>query len=392
MRWLTQEFDSRDPKNDLQDIDTGKFLQALQTVPGYIRSMLEDNSMHVELDEVDGHWRIVKIVKQREAAYLQGSEQYFVYDDEGKRIPLSEEEYDQMLGINHNPEDVYNYPGIDFTTLDSEQTTPMDKWDIIFDATEFIREASRAIDLHNSGVYKLEPGVLEKMADETIYSADWFPYPVDKRLTARAKKVAEEIKQRGMTRQQLAAALRTPEDQRVNIANDLQKRANSLPLGPQRAQLMKKAQLLKSFAMKDKLAGKFEPKFSSSEKRQLWDIWRDEELKRNGKVSLMSWQFERAYKAKLRHQISQGTISISEARQMLSERMKSLYDSRVQNQLEESPEMPEWLREAESQQSADSIDDFEFNSPEWLESDWSNTIEDQISLTEEDWQTVFCEE
>lgn len=158
----------RDPKSDLTDIETGRYLQGLQDLPQSVRQLLEDGNLHVVLDEFGV---IVKLIRKRDPEFLNGREDYFVIDQLGRRIPVTEEELDAQLGIEHNPDDVYNCSEVTLEGLDaqryseggedeeedhaveitgelvSEYVPPMDRWDVIYDATEYTQTARRIVEL-----------------------------------------------------------------------------------------------------------------------------------------------------------------------------------------------------------------------------------------------------
>lgn len=367
MPWLTHDFDSREPKNDLQDIDTGKYLHALATLPQSVRSLLQDNDLRCEVDEIDGSWKVVKIVKKREAEFLQGTDKYFVYDDEGNRIPLSEEEYDAHLGIIHNPNDIYNCEDVSLESLEQVHMCPRDVWDVVFDATEYVREARRLIALHKEGAYKLGKGELEWLASELIYSADFFKYHAyHAPLGTRAQKVAKRI-EAGMTKQELGAAIAPPKkDQRLEQATKLEEQAAKLRPCKQRATLMLRAQKMRECSMRDRMAGKFVDNFSRSERNKLWAMWREREMEVNGTVELKSWQFRTAYSAKLSRQVHQGLLTTEEADQKLSERMEALYGQTGKLSTKAAPALPQWLRDAPPVE-AEGEEEIEFTGGDWLD-------------------------
>ncbi len=164
---LPSDLSHRDAKTDLTDIESGRYLDALLTLPQHIRMMYQDSEMHVTLD---AHNRVVKIVKKRDSEFLNGQTSHIWLTPEGKRLALTEAQMDEVCGIVHNPEDVYNQENVEMTGLASitnsedevdsdedfdlsldpiqgeiveEYMPPMDRWDIIFDATAYIQHVER---------------------------------------------------------------------------------------------------------------------------------------------------------------------------------------------------------------------------------------------------------
>jgi len=361
--WLVHDWDNRDPSSKLEDIDCGGYLEALSSLSDNHRQLLQDNSMHINLTDMEDSYRVSKVVKMREAEYLQGSAQYFVLDSEGKRIPIDEDEWEKLTGGNPNPEDVYNHPDAELQGIE-EWTTPRDTWDILFDATPFI-QASRQ--LLEDEVWQTKPGKqklqdLEDLSNGVtivvqhdnysrkfqggIYSADWFPYPADKRLrSCRALGIAERIKH-GLTRGQLAHLLRDQIDTTASDAVAIRKAALQLPLGKERAMRLQRAEEIRlsapSLSDRNK-SGTITP----SEKRRLWDIWRDKELADKGTVELTHWQYAKALKAKL---LKQGMSSL-QANERVKECVCRLFKQEVRaldlpTKEVDVEDLLSWMREA----------------------------------------------
>lgn len=370
MRWLVSDWDNRDPQDDLHNIDDGKYFEGLSRLRDSHRQMLEDSEMRIELKEIDGKYYVTKIVKKREPEYLQTTKSFFVLDKEGKRVYIDEEEWERITGGTHNPEDVYNVDDVEFVGLE-EHTAPMDVWDVIFDATQYITEAQQFIQAYNEGRIELSPGEtpiqrLQEMQDELIYSADWFPYPVDKRLkNPVALQIAAEI-DKGLSRGQLAYRLRRL---RRNRSNDTQrediekmiKYADKLPPGPERAYVRKQAQRLKEQMYTNNSEQHYEPTLSNSDRRKLWDMWRERELRVNGKCMLTSWQFEALYRVKLQRL----GVDRDTANSMVAEAMERVYKKRPkniqarQNRPSVPSELPEWLTDVPTPEYMPDEDDYE---------------------------------
>jgi hypothetical protein len=408
MPWLVQEWDHRDPRNKLDDVDCGHYLEELQNIPDNLRQLLQDGDMHIEVCEIDGKYRVVKIVKKREPEYLQGKDRFFIFDDEGNRIPLSEEEYDELLNLRHNPEDIFIAEEVDLQTLDSDHTAPMDTWDIIFDATEYLSEVDSFIQQYNSGRVRLPPGMtpqerLRSLADVSVYSADWFPYPADKRIHgARAKQIARRIEDESLTKRQLGALLGPREgDQRPRLVREIRAKAQKMHTCREKGTLLVRANKIMEQVHTDRKRRRhhMQPDLvCDSDRSKLWGLWRRKQIEQDGSVKLTSWQFERAYRLKLQKKVTAEEITGEEAQELLVERMKALFsDERpkdVGHELAdhmEEPVLPGWIKEdaglpmdhLPTRQETDrdeGMEDFA-PGPGWLSSFQSEAHEDE----EEEW-------
>jgi len=125
---LSSELEHRDPTDDLTNVDDGKAISAVDMLPHTHRQLLQEGNINVQLSEVAGRYRLTKLVKKREAAYLQGTDKYFVTDKFGARIPVSEEVFDILIGIEKNPDDVYEAGEV--ISIEKDHTPPMDRWDL----------------------------------------------------------------------------------------------------------------------------------------------------------------------------------------------------------------------------------------------------------------------
>jgi hypothetical protein len=399
--WLVSDFDHRDPQDDLHDIDTGKYLGALQELSGGIRQMLQESDMHCEVREVEGAYRIVKIVKKREAAYLQGSDHYFVYDHEGKRIPLTEEEYNKLLGLTGDPEDVFNASEVDLQTIGSEHTAPMDVWDVIYDATEFLAESNRLMKTvqWERMDKKTRIATIAHMAEKLIYSADYFPYPQDKRIHGkRAREIAEMIKTGNLSKLQMCQLLGDKvKDKRPEMVKEFRTRATKMPKGKEKAQLLIRANKMVESYCKDRrnYKGPTWETIGDSDRSKLWELWRRRCIELTGSVALMPWQFEKAFRFKLQRQVLKGLTTKEEADQKLAERMEALFgDKNRKNRnigheildLHQKPALPEWLANA-PEIPAEPEEGYAFAPQDWLPTasflDESSIEDTEIS---EDWQ------
>lgn len=328
--WLVNDWDNYDPKDDLSDIMTGRFLSALTELPQSLKQMSQEGDLRVQIEKFADRYQIVKIVKKREPEFMQGSETYHIYDKCGRRIPLTEQEYDRYLLVGNNPEDVYNSTEVVLESLDSQGVAPMDKWDLVFDATEYIRAASSFIQKWNDGIINKSeipnPIAHIESLQDLIYSADWFPYSVDKKIHgARSKRIAKDIESGKIQhKRQLGAAIGNHED------------------------------------------------VSKEDKRKLWTMWQSKKMQQDGEVQLQPWQFERAYRFKLQRQIVRKEITYKQAQDLLKAAMERLFSkSKPVNVGQEiilnfqEPEIPEWLQEA-TPLPAEEEDDYIFQHQDWL--------------------------
>jgi hypothetical protein len=395
--WLCSDWDHRDPRDGLSDIDTGKYLSELSKLPQNTLQLLEDSNMHIELREVDNRYQVVKITKKRESEYMQSKDRFFIFNDDGKRIPLTEEQFDRYLGIQHNPEDLYEFEDVQLETLGSEATPPLDAWDIIFDATEYLTMANNFIrQWNNNTAENVNDPVkhLEQLADEFIYSADWFPYSSDKRLKgARAKQIAAKILSGKITtKQHLGAEIGSRViDTRPQKVKEMRAQALKMPLGKPRAKILIYAQKIMDNVHKDRKndKGRHIDTINDSDRRILWDMWRNERLKRDGSVQLQSWQFEKMYRAKLEKQVIKGQITKEQADTLLVQHMSKLFDKRVTSKVvKEETKMPEWLLNITPQDVI--TEEHEFQAGDWLpESRFVESTTESMMEPEEDY-IVSC--
>jgi len=356
MVWLVSDFDHRDPDDELHDVETGRCLEALDYLPGNLRLLIQDNHCRVHIKEVDNSYRAVKIIKKREAEFLQGSENYFIYDKFGIRINLSEEEYDKLLGLEHNPEDVFNAEDVELETLDSDQNAPMDVWDVVWDASDYVNTAQRMIE---SGASEYELGLLREgqhpqHEDVKEYSADFFPYPSyrstysHRAVEVEAKILSDNLNRAGMMKMLYPAQ---HEDQRAAKAAKLKAKARTLPLGKERARLFKQAEaMLNSWRKAQKTKKKIaSSELSRSECRRLWETWRKRQIDLHGSVELTHWQWAKMYYAKLKRQ----GIQQREAEDLTCRKVKELYNQTIEpegfveniSKLRSNTVLPEWIKE-----------------------------------------------
>lgn len=358
---LVSDFAHRDPKDKLHDVDCGHYMAVLSTFSHNLRQLLEDSSMFVEMDEISkDYYRPSRIIKKREAEFNQGTEVFFAYSSDGKRVNLSEEDYNHLLGLQKNPEDVMEHGEMVLTSFESEYTSPHDSWDITFDCSdanivwkqltqsdswqthgllpdtiakrrysnpdEYTKRVEHIQKVHTASVinsYKRSD--MEWIQNELVYSADWFPYPRDKRLHhPRAKKIAQIILNSDLSKAELGRMLAdNTVDKRFEISQDLIRRASNMPMGKSRAKLLVQAQKTKAAyfeARKNKSTA-----IPQTDKTKLWELWTKRQLEIHGKTKTTSWQFHKMLSGKLIKLIQKGELSLGEAEARLNQAMQNLY-------------------------------------------------------------------
>jgi len=392
--YLCSDFDHLDPRSDLEDIATGKFMEARSRLPESFRQLMQDESLFVQVEEVQGVPYVTKVVKRREPEFLTGSEIYFVFDNEGIKIPLTEEEYHKLLGLKNDPEDVLNMSNDDLETIGSVAVPPLDKYDVVYDCSEFVKELQKLLDLQDrDGKVAVSKETLADLQEELIYSADWFPYSADKRIQSSvACSIAEKIRSCDLTKQQLGALLGSKmTDNRLQIVKKLRKDAASLPLGKQKAGLLLRAQSIHHSVMKDMKAGKYQDQsiVTDDERAKLWYMWRNKKIETEGAIKLMPWQFQKAFSAKLNKKVTAGILSKEEAVVCLSERMEALYGEKKTTLVIErtkapivSINLPQWVTEAKSVE--------EEVVPEEMLGEWIPPTEEIEDITFEEEDTEQC--
>ena len=344
MTWLVSDWDHRDPNSDLEDIETGKCLEAIDSVGQLTRMLIESTDFHPTIEEdSDGHCHIVKLIRKRNSEFKQGRETHFVYDKEGTRINLSEEQFDSLLGINHNPDDVFNTEDIDLETLDSSYTAPRDDWDVVWDETE-VRRAHKQLqtrEFWDSWTEEQKDEELQLLRDgehpdyEGVkeYSSSYFPYPADRRMVSpKSMLIASQIRETGITRGRLARLLSEPpkHDLRPEKSKALKEQALKLPLGKERARLLGQAQAMMACYTKSMKAMRKRGQtpvvghsISATDKKALWAMWKDQQVATTGSCELTQWQYEKALYAKL---VRTG-VDVKDARHRVRLAVKKLYNS-----------------------------------------------------------------
>lgn len=285
-----------DPEDDINDISGGKFLEAIDQLSFSARTLLESEGIHITITEFLDHQIISKIVMRRDAEFAIGKEKFFAVSTDGRRVPMTEEEWDKYTGGDINQEDIYNQTDIEFVRLEGEYSAPMDKWDLVFDATRYIQHVKNL----NKQLEKLEDAELEildtkdasksrndiictraayfvnkdpnippdtllrkvkfsinglikstkfkikaapKLVDSLVYSSNWFPYKQDKSLlTKKAREIIQTIKDSNLSKKGVGEMIDNSFDNRSMIAQQLRKRAAKMKPGKHKARMLIKAQ------------------------------------------------------------------------------------------------------------------------------------------------------
>ena len=384
MSWLCSEWDNRDPNSDLEDIETGKFLDAIDSLPQLTRQLLEDSDLRVDLEEVNNRYEVVTIVKKREPEYLNSKSSFFILDANGDKVTLSEREFDALLKIQHNPEDLYEVDGLDLTSLEGHYSTPKDIWDTLYNSKEYLKTArtllqndkwqARPRSAKAKQLKQIADGKSAEFPDSSVYSADWFYYTQDKRLhTKRTKEIAEIISTQDISASQLKsliAQFKPPYDARPAKAAKLRQEAENLPLGRKRALKLQRADRMMECHHVTRRAQLKQgwQEIPQDEVNKLWDLWRECHLKAHGKVSLTYWQYEKMVFEK---QIRSGMLP-KDAAVYTKARVKEQYGVDVQTEryvpvalkLTQST-MPDWLNSLKERDVEPQSEDI-FEQADWL--------------------------
>ncbi len=178
---LPSDYD-RTPASPLQDIDTGRNVDAVQALNGLTRMDYQTEGDFITLSP-EGD--VLRIIRKRDPEKVDGSFSEFTYNSDGKRVPLTEDNAwsDESIGLVGDIEDVYNRDDIEFVscydqavipeeisneigyedellldsdgdTLDEqivieEYVSPRDKYDCIYDATRYYNWRKRFIELYD---------------------------------------------------------------------------------------------------------------------------------------------------------------------------------------------------------------------------------------------------
>lgn len=302
---LSSELGNSDDVDDLHDIQTGRFLQAIGTLSHSIRSYYEAEQSRVKTIEFMGRRIISKIVVRRNSEFIQGQDRYFGISADGKRVPMSEEEWEAYTGGTTNEEDVYEHGDTEFITLDRDYSAPMDRWDVLFDATEYINYVKNL----QKQLDKLEDAQLElldttnprkskndiiisraeffvqkeanippkalldkvnysirglikqtrtnlrdapKRVNELTYSSNWFPQKQDKRLfSKKAQDIIDVINTSDLSKLEVGRMIGNPLDRRPELVQQFRKQAEKTKPGRKKGQLLIRAQRVAESRMND---------------------------------------------------------------------------------------------------------------------------------------------
>jgi hypothetical protein len=292
--------------------------------------------------------RVTKVVKRRDPEFQQGTEQSFVVDKEGMMIPVSDDEMKDIL--DSGEEDIYRNSTP--VSIEDRHFTPRDRWDLVFDASEFLQEVRKNLGIINSLSGRSREKYLERMTDEHLYSANIYPPKRDKRIRRGFEEVARDIGK--LDRDQLLIICNHGRDVTPEYIRKLRREAWKMKKGRARAAKLEKAaeisrvrivnlrketsfkrrvekeeqyltaarqelfqkidpetrlalrkeiigterslQAARKKLLKFILSGSSVPVISRSERASLWSLWIDS---RSEETRLPAWKFERLYRAKL---------------------------------------------------------------------------------------------
>jgi hypothetical protein len=126
-----------------------------------LRMLMEDSDLRVMTDDNN---RITKVLRRRNPEFAQGTLKHFICDADGNKHPIEEEDMNELLGFQDNPEDFFHaldrapLEGINLdhaeqglnnpedelaeggVHFESSFAAPMDRWDVVFDATAALQE------------------------------------------------------------------------------------------------------------------------------------------------------------------------------------------------------------------------------------------------------------
>lgn len=330
--WLVGEFDYYDTEDEIDDILCGKYLQAFGEIPKSVRLMLQDDTMFCQVKNVGGTYRIVKIIAKRPAEYDKGTEKHFIIDKYGARIPITEEEFTELLGMQVSKEDALEQE--DNISLDSEYKSSHETWDVIFDATEYLRTCLFLINTEEyQALSESEKQLTLKDAEKEIFSGPYFPYDADKRLHGGelSKKLYQLISEGSISKSELfeflnPEKLKTNSDKKLDYAKTLINSANKLPKGPKKTFLYNKAISIKNSAYKykrsniDFITDKF-----AGDKSKLWDRLNYYLANRNGEVKMPLFKFVQYKRIQLQKRVIANELSFSQAELELNKAIQRIY-------------------------------------------------------------------
>ncbi len=388
--FFAHEFDYRQ-----LEIECGETFTKVDELSQLQRQLVEDESLRVQLDD---QGRVVKLISRREPEYMQGREEFFITAQDGARIPISEDELDELVGNQANSEDVYIAAAegkVELKDIESEFSTPRDMYDISFDATEFLQQ----VDSMDWSEVEGDPSeILDELADEYIYSADWFPRKADKRIRSKACREALakiQSSRESLPKQVIMQLIGKSLDKRLSMIQELEKQAHSLKPGKMKASLLLRAQTIKLSRIRDlqrsrckwvDLHAELDPlaiqtpadrkafiaayrqatpgpiklkfrvnssKSLEGEAHHIWDAWAKHENEVKGGVVLTSWQYRLKVSFKLGEKIAKGFLTREEAQEYISKKMQELFEMRnMQLQIGEMLNRPSWATSQEREETA----------------------------------------
>lgn len=204
----------------------------LDEVSQNIRMLAEDSNNRIDVEKN----RIVKVVRKRDPEYLQGEEQQFGTTADGKRVPLSD--------------DVYDNEEVELVSIDSEWLPAKDKWDLIFDATPFLQKVEMMRERFNKMEVSKRNWVLNKMSEDLVYSSDWFP---TKRkivpMRADIKALLNLVRKGKITRAGVFAFCNPITEKKLANAQRIYLKAKRMPMSRGKANTLQQARKVKLSAI-----------------------------------------------------------------------------------------------------------------------------------------------
>lgn len=356
--WLCSDWDSRDSSDDFHDIETGKFMQALQDLSQLTRQLLEDSDKFIELNS---NGEVVKEIHKRDLEFLDGHYIYRVDMQDEQDELIDENKFDKLLGLECNPDDVYSNPDMlvygtisndeNSTSVTVDYCAPMDKWDLVLDETEYdhIKNEYEVSDSYHRHNKRTRVSVLNKLYDEYVYSADLFPKKQDKRLKRQlAIDMMKCIKESNVNGKALMEWTTDKVDTKVDEIEELTWKLYSgrhVCYGKRRVAVFNRRQELinkrikamarmKTFEVRD---GEIKHKpsvnavqnLSISEKGVLWGEWRVKRISKEGSLKATFSVYDKVISRKLLDRVNAGMMSRTFADKLHSERVKKLYNINV---------------------------------------------------------------
>jgi hypothetical protein len=380
--WLVSDFDHRDPKDDLHDVETGRSISEIDKLPQYLRQLLQESDLYVELnwDHDNNHYQVVKIVSKRDPLFLQGDERITIQDKYGHKMSIDPEMLDEFIGLKENPEELFLQEGIERVSIETEYCNPRDVWDLIMDESHAI-----VTQVEPGGYERDEYGFpvwkdtkVEKVIDEDkCYSARMYEYHEDKRIKhRRARRILQLIQTKDLSKKELVQLMAPRKDKRPEMASQMKSAARTIIIGSIREKIEARARILmRDFRKSENTYEQDGGDIPSTEKNILWMAWERRQMELYGKVELPSWKYEKRLRYKLTQMANKGEIPINEIEPRVSAAMENQFGTSPKNKSQEricigpnDPAIPDWLKnipapEYEYEQDS-SLEDWEPKS--WL--------------------------